>query len=95
MATQASEVRAQNVTLESATRHHARWTVSELKALDARHSAGTRSMDTALELHRTMYAVRSAVHTLSERLAKAPVRTSKDVVLPYDLGFTSLAEMGF
>ena len=99
MATHPSTVAAQSRTLTTATRTGTHWTQAELD----KARADRPLEDIARELHRTLYAVtkwwswfpgmKRTVRT--ERTAKATPATNTTGRLPYDRGFTSLADMGF
>lgn len=88
------DTRFQAQTLPTAFRLNETWTQRDLKALEAARKDGTPDRETAVALHRSLYGVRAAAQTLTQRLATAPAFRTK-VELPYDRGFTSLAEMGF
>lgn len=88
------DARSQATTLPTATRLGDHWTQTELNKLQEARKAGMPDRETAVSLHRSLYGVRAAVSNLTERLERAPRHRTK-VELPYDRGFTSLAEMGF
>lgn len=89
----ATQIAAQNRTLEQATRNGDHWTQADLDFIRDRTSSMTDEQ-LALVLGRTLYAVQSVQHTpMAERAERylAPTRP----VTAWDRGYTSLEAMGW
>ena len=94
MATHPTDIAAQNITLAQATRIHSHWTQSELNRLQALRAAGARHRDVALQLHRSLYGVRSAARVTAERRTRQVFTRTVPMPASRFVG-TTLADMGF
>lgn len=90
------DANAQAVTLPTATRLGSHWTQEELDKLRSLSEKQT-DVVTAAQLHRTLFAVRSARGTLEEKLERAvnDRRYRKGGTVYDEVGYTSFEEMGF
>lgn len=82
----------QAATLPTATRRNERYTTAHLNVIKDCVDGGVPARIIAEALHRSLYGVRAAVRTINT--PRVPVYL-KQADLPFDHGFTTLAEMGF
>lgn len=93
----ATETAAQNETLATATRKGTHWTQAELDQLRELFAKGQPDVLTAKQLHRSLYAVRSARRIgteLNERAVATPTLTLSERTETRYTG-TTLEAMGF